>query len=715
MKGVVFTLDAVFALTIAVASISILLYFNYFNQASYSIQYSNAQSVLSNLLSTQVDGLRNGSALAMAMSNQFAGANATWPQFSGGIYRNDSTDFGPIEPIISSTFTAANAITTGIIADYGNIYFAAGGTVYAVNATTNNVLWSSYTASNVASTPALYAGTLVFANSANLIALNARTGNTLWIANLPSTATSPILAYDGRIILGASNGKIYSFFAGNGTSAWTTSSSVGTSPFNITVVYGNLAVRTPGSVLMVVQTGNAANELWSAAQASAPTNLASEGPFIYFGTGSTVNAIYSNGTAYVPYFPLSAGSAVKGIGVYTSYIVYQTSAGVGALSQSNSLLWSTTAPSYFGSAVANSIPVVSRKMVYTLWSNGLAGQYLNNGTVAWFSPLPGSSTTPYMSLAYGRLYVVVGNTLIAYGACNAPMHASTLSAIAGMYLNSDPGCAEALSNAVFPSANYTVFVGNAFAHNTLVAQFNGATSYINAGNDVNLNMNGGGITMSAWAAINAVSASQRIIHKGGDSGSAYDYSLGYTSTNQIFAAAMSTTGAMTDGVMTTSTYAATGVWTHIAATYNGVTITIYVNGVQQATTSSSTSDTGNSNFVVGDRNDGTQFFNGLISDVQVYGTALSANQVQQLYQEGISGSPVNGAGIIGWWPLAGDTNDYAEFNTGYNNGVTFASQNYTSPSLANAYSISSSSVLIPLLNYATGADNTTKAGVYTWR
>src|SRR5208337_4203852 len=135
------TLDAIFALTIAVASISILLYFNYTAQTPYTLQYSNAQSALSNLLSTSVDSMQNSSALAKAMSNQFAGANATWPQSAGGIYGNDSSDFGPIEPIISSVFTAPNTITTGVVADYGNIYFAAGSTVYAVNATTNNVIW----------------------------------------------------------------------------------------------------------------------------------------------------------------------------------------------------------------------------------------------------------------------------------------------------------------------------------------------------------------------------------------------------------------------------------------------------------------------------------------------------------------------------------------------------------------------------------------------
>jgi outer membrane protein assembly factor BamB len=275
-------LDAIFALAIAVASISILLYFNYSNQTPLTVQYSNAQSALSSLLSTSVDAMQNSSALAKAISNQFAGANETWPQFGGGIFRNSSNDFGPIKPIVSSVFVAGSAITTGVVADYGNIYFAAGSTLYAVNATTNNVVWSSTTASGVASTPALYAGTLVFANSANLVALNARTGAPVWSVGLPSTVTSPILAYDNRVIFGASNGGVYSFFAGNGTSAWSVSGA-GTSPFNIIVADGNLAARASGNVLLLMQTGNAASTLWSVTPSSITTGLAGEGSEIYFG------------------------------------------------------------------------------------------------------------------------------------------------------------------------------------------------------------------------------------------------------------------------------------------------------------------------------------------------------------------------------------------------------------------------------------------------
>ena len=41
------------------------------------------------------------------------------------------------------------------------------------------------------------------------------------------------------------------------------------------------------------------------------------------------------------------------------------------------------------------------------------------------------------------------------------------------------------------------------------------------------------------------------------------------------------------------------------------------------------------------------------------GTALSSYQVSQLYQRGISGLPLAGANVIGWWPLNGNANDHS--------------------------------------------------------
>ncbi len=59
-------------------------------------------------------------------------------------------------------------------------------------------------------------------------------------------------------------------------------------------------------------------------------------------------------------------------------------------------------------------------------------------------------------------------------------------------------------------------------------------------------------------------------------------------------------------------------------------------------------------------------FNGSIANLQIYTTALSQGEIQKLYSEGVGGAPISNAGLIGWWPLDGNPNDYSGNN---NNGV----------------------------------------------
>ena len=67
--------------------------------------------------------------------------------------------------------------------------------------------------------------------------------------------------------------------------------------------------------------------------------------------------------------------------------------------------------------------------------------------------------------------------------------------------------------------------------------------------------------------------------------------------------------------------------------------------------------------------------NGKISDIQIYTTALSQNQISKLFMSGIGGAPLSNAGLVGWWPLDGNANDYSANN---NNGVA-TNVNFVSP------------------------------------
>ncbi len=71
---------------------------------------------------------------------------------------------------------------------------------------------------------------------------------------------------------------------------------------------------------------------------------------------------------------------------------------------------------------------------------------------------------------------------------------------------------------------------------------------------------------------------------------------------------------------------------------------------------------------------GDSGFVGLISNVQVYNSTLSANEIAAMYQEGIGGVPINLNSLAGWWPLNGNANDYSgNLNNGVPVNVVFTS------------------------------------------
>ncbi|MGC9149953.1 MAG: hypothetical protein ACP5FX_02505, partial [Candidatus Micrarchaeia archaeon] len=59
--------------------------------------------------------------------------------------------------------------------------------------------------------------------------------------------------------------------------------------------------------------------------------------------------------------------------------------------------------------------------------------------------------------------------------------------------------------------------------------------------------------------------------------------------------------------------------------------------------------------------------------------ALSQQEIQYLYQQGLGGGPVRLQNLVAWWPLNGDAKDYSGNNNhGTIYGVSFI-QNYNPP------------------------------------
>jgi Concanavalin A-like lectin/glucanases superfamily len=130
-------------------------------------------------------------------------------------------------------------------------------------------------------------------------------------------------------------------------------------------------------------------------------------------------------------------------------------------------------------------------------------------------------------------------------------------------------------------------------------------------------------------------------------------------------------------------------WHFVGFIYSGGTyvsgdVTFYLDGQSSTVwTNPTTPATASGNSIIGAYAAGADYFNGQISNVQVYNTSLDQNQITALYLKGIGAAPIDPNHIVGWWPLNGDTNDYSgNNNNGAPTGVLFTgswARGYTPP------------------------------------
>lgn len=174
--------------------------------------------------------------------------------------------------------------------------------------------------------------------------------------------------------------------------------------------------------------------------------------------------------------------------------------------------------------------------------------------------------------------------------------------------------------------------------------FDGVGANVNCGTDASLRPTTG-ISLSAWVKYDALNYYGSIMsnqHWTGDNRSGY--SIHNNGSTLYFCMAATNTGVFTWA--TNGTPIAVGTWYHVAATYDGTTMRIYMDGVQEGTASAPGSidynPLPNTGFGIGmwHDNDGEQYYlDGIIDDVGVWGRALTTQEIDFLYNGG-SGNPV---------------------------------------------------------------------------
>lgn len=168
-------------------------------------------------------------------------------------------------------------------------------------------------------------------------------------------------------------------------------------------------------------------------------------------------------------------------------------------------------------------------------------------------------------------------------------------------------------------------------------QFDGVNDYVNAGNGASLQLSGAH-TLEAWINPKAIpSGSGGVIAK--YRSSAYPgYLLAVMSNGKVIYTLKK--DSTTSANVTSNSAVVPDTWYHIVAVYDGTSMRLYINGVQQTDVESW--DIANSfrnttdNAYIGYLNANTRF-NGIIDELRIYNRALSAAEIN--YHYNLAGSP----------------------------------------------------------------------------
>jgi hypothetical protein len=188
--------------------------------------------------------------------------------------------------------------------------------------------------------------------------------------------------------------------------------------------------------------------------------------------------------------------------------------------------------------------------------------------------------------------------------------------------------------------------------------FDGADDYVEIANDEVFDI-ADKLSLSAWIRPNGFDS--RILSKWRSGNLAYI--LGLLPDGELFFAFSSdcswdSGGNGPDGWQVNSIQTVDiGTWSHCAAVHDESTIRVYVNGDETIRTSVSASicTAGSEGVKIGIDGDGYGPFNGLIDEVRIYDRALSAEDVRQLYREGLGGKA--------YWPEPEDGQEYVDPDT----------------------------------------------------
>ena len=246
--------------------------------------------------------------------------------------------------------------------------------------------------------------------------------------------------------------------------------------------------------------------------------------------------------------------------------------------------------------------------------------------------------------------------------------------------------------------------------------FNGSSSWVTISDSSSLHLTSS-MTLEAWVNPSSITRSWRdVIYKGND-----NYFLEATSYQGSVPPGGGGTFGPKGGLVLGTASLAANTWAHLALTYDGAVLRLYVNGVQV----SSVSQTGNlltSNnpLQIGGDSIFGQYFAGTIDEVRVYNTALTQSQIQADMATPVGGGNGAQAGnvSVSLTPTSvalnpGQTQQFAATVAGTTNQSVTWSATFGTISSSGVYTAPSVSSTSTATVKATSVANTTKSASAT--
>ena len=284
-----------------------------------------------------------------------------------------------------------------------------------------------------------------------------------------------------------------------------------------------------------------------------------------------------------------------------------------------------------GLITINTIPTITATTPSSVCTSGTVTLFAtpSSGTVNWYA-----ASTGGVSLATGTSYTT-----------------PSISATTTYYVNAtDNGCTTATRTPIIATVgttNLSAPTGNAL-------DFDGTSDYVSTVYNTAYNLSN--LTVEAWVYLTATGnryVATKYIHASAYGG--YWLMTGYNGTSNIAFGLGQGSGNW--DVASSATNISLNTWTHIAGTYDGTTIKVFINGVQAGSKAYSGGINNTPDgFLIGKRSDVSSYFKGKIDEVRVWNTAKDATALTANMNSSLVG---NETGLVG----------YYDFNIGITGGT----------------------------------------------